>query len=145
MSGFPRYSLAGGNQYPALATTLPSQIPVIELVDGTGTTITNLGNGPADGTWTTMTLLAGTPDATHPPQYMKDSRGIVHCQGMVTPSSASQAIFTFPVGYRLIAGGQYFHYNTAPNSCLLDSNGVLTMFYAQLADLSVVHFPTVLL
>ena len=118
MSNYPRISLAGGNQYPAVATATPSQYPVYHIVDVTGTVITNLGNGPADGTWTTMTPLQDTWVAgASPPQYMKDSRGIVHCRGIIQDGTATAQAFTFPVGFRPLGGTYYFHFNVAPHAC----------------------------
>lgn len=124
MSQYPRYSLSGGNQYPAVATAIPAQYPTIELVDGTGTIITNVGNGPADGTWTTLTLLNGTEAGSSAPMYMKDSRDIVHFRGQVTnvPDS-STAYASVPAGYRRSVPN-FIEYG--PTGTLTQANGTLS-------------------
>lgn len=100
MAEFPRYSLAGGNQYPAIATAVPSQYPVIEIVDAAGALVTNLGAGPADGTWIDMVLVNGaTAVSGQTPQYMKDSRGTVYTRGQIQ-TAATGAVWAIPVGYR---------------------------------------------
>lgn len=111
MANYPRYSLAGSNQYPAVATAIPSQYPVIELVDATGTAITNVGNGPADGTWTAMTLLNSWTAGTVAPMYMKDSRGRVFLRGrIVAPAGlvATSVCWTAPAGHLPLSSGFYF-------------------------------------
>lgn len=99
MSNFPRYSLAGVNQYPAISTTLPSQLPVIEIVDANGEPVTNIGNGAADGAWTNMTLINGFTAGLVVPQYMKDSRGFVHFRGSVVAPGAQTYCWAAPAGY----------------------------------------------
>ena len=150
MPQYPTYSLSGGNQYPAIATATPAQYPVIAIVDAQGALVTNVGNGPADGTWTTITAFTNSWVAGSPvPQYMKDSRGIVHCRGIIQSGTASTIAFTFPVGFRPYAASGtpaiYFHYNVAPHSCLVGAAGGMQPFTVGPVDLSIIHFPTVLL
>lgn len=149
MPQHPTYSLSGGNQYPAVSTATPSQYPVIALVDAQGNLVENVGNGPADGTWITMTGFTNGWTAGDPvPQYMKDSRGIVHCRGILQGGASTTAAFVFPVGYRPYVGSgaptYYFHYNVAPHSCLLLSTGALWPYSVGPVNLSVIHFPTTL-
>lgn len=109
MSQYPRVTLSGGNQYPAIATSVPSQYPVVELVDGQGNTVTNVGNGPADGMWTNVTLVGGWTAGDVTPQYMKDSRGNVFFRGkVIVPEAGGGSVFTtMPAGHRVLAGAYY--------------------------------------
>ena len=148
---YPVYAISGGNQFPAISTTAPSQYPVVTLVDGSGAVITNLGNGPADGSWITITSFLNSWGAgASPPQYMKDSRGIVHCRGLITGGSADTLAFRFPVGYRAVGTATYyFDYSAAPNGCYTWATGHVNAGYLAPSstgpvDLSVVHFATAL-
>lgn len=94
-----------------------------------------------------MALAGATPDATNPPQYMKDSRGFVHCRGKLTAAVAATTIFTFPAGFLPVGGGasiNYFYWQISPSACSVGGNGQLQMSYTALADLSVIHFATAL-
>lgn len=146
MPQYPAYSLSGANQIPALALSVPSQYPVITLVDAAGVPVT-IGD-VADGEWSEMDLVDAIPDEEFVPEYMKDSRGIVHCRGKVTANAVSTAVFVFPAGFRPIGTGTtcYFHWNVSPHGCYVaTASGVLTLQYDELVDLSVIHFATELI
>lgn len=96
-----------------------------------------------------MALLAGTPDATNPPQYMKDSRGIVHCRGKLTVPADNTFVLIFPAGFRPVAAGasdNFFHWAVTPNAARVVSDGSLQIRFGSVTvDLSVIHFATVLI
>lgn len=86
------------------------------------------GSGAVDGTWVTMTPLSSgwTAVSGHPPQYMKDSRGIVHLRGQVTGNTDGAGMFTLPAGYTPAAGVVYEAGQVAPNNGYINGAGVVS-------------------